>query len=405
MPVWYPEQATRLASFSSLAMNRQQGVVCRLNKRCSLSYVATLLLCISFVLIATHAWLTVSSTTTSAQDTSTPATPRDAATPAQTEVVNTAPRRLRLFVCVAAYYTPDKNMNFVTRVLSEFVSSNFTAQYDVFIHVDTNSDELANALGDMASSVHEFRVWTLEEVGGNYINLPRQHRALAAAKAEGGLFDYLVYTEDDVLVPFSAVSFFIKHEAPLSSLGWSLGFVRVELWSHDGKTPVVIDNEPRRNARVYFHANTSGNDGAVQLFAQPRSCFAGSYALSAASVRALVSKENSLWTAGFSEYPERERFGIGSAFVRAGEDVVFEGYLFNAKGWRMRGLVGLTAAGVAHPDGVVVHLPSKYATKPMLDSGQIWTTTLGKLFLWPAGGMRAAEPLPPFPPPYPPKDI
>jgi hypothetical protein len=241
--------------------------------------------------------------------------------------------RLRVLVCLAVFYTADvKPLNYVTRVLEEY-GDRYTARWDVRVRIDTNNDTLAAALGSHARFVNEFRVWSLEEVGGDYLRLPEKHRAPAAQGAASGAFDYLLYAEDDMLVPAEAFAFFVQHEARVAEHGWVLSFVRAETWSGDGKTLVAVDLGPRQDAQVYRYSDTDHINGApTQLFAQPRSCHAAAYALSASSVRTLVANEPTLWTEGFPNYQIRERFGVGAAFTRSKDTHQVDGFLYYTTG-------------------------------------------------------------------------
>lgn len=332
-------------------------------------------------------------------------------------------KRLRVVVYIAVVLSKEAHSTaHLATALTQYKA--FHERWDTVVHVDTNDVAgLKAELGDAAQGVDEFREWRPDEVGGDFQNLPRQHRVLAAAAAAAGSFDYMLYAEDDMLVTGApaaaplrprdaryrvaplpppaaadAMAFFIKHEAPLAARGWALNFLRVETSKGDGKAPVVIENEPRRGARVYHYSNVTAA-ALPQLFAQPRSCYAAAYALSAASVRAVVQHEPELWTKGFPDYQSvRERFGIGAAFWATGTGETFEGFQVKSRGWRMRCLIGVHPTGVPDASSLVRHLPN--SIKPSLLNSGGMGTSLDHTFDWENGAVRIPEPLPLFPPPY-----
>jgi len=54
-------------------------------------------------------------------------------------------------------------------------------------------------------------------------------------------YDIFIYSEDDILIPFTAVQYWLQHKSVLTPLRYNLGFLRIET---DGNTEFVTDLAP-----------------------------------------------------------------------------------------------------------------------------------------------------------------
>lgn len=295
-----------------------------------------------------------------------------------------ASSRPRLLVCIASHYTAGRTTTHLERVIAEYVGV-YSAQFDVRVHVDTNSDALAPLLARAHPSMRiDVRVWTLNELG-DALHLPYVHRHLMQTVVDD--FEYFIFSEDDVLVPLAAFQLYVAHRGALQARGWTYGWVRAELWAVDNATAIAIDNvDPIVDAHVY-------DAGTGVLFAEPWSPYAAFYALDRGELRAMIVDPSGVWTGGFPPFLPREKMSIGWAFKFTGG--AREPY--GAKGWRARALVPITADGRVHPDAIVWHLPRKYAVSKTLGFHDLGSIKVADVFQW-THGVGEADALPLLPP-------
>jgi hypothetical protein len=301
--------------------------------------------------------------------------------------------RPRVLVSIAAFYEPGRPVANLTRLLVEYASAPWAAAFDVRVRVDTTSAALGAALAPALAAARvpapDITVWPLAALGGDPLRLPAMHRAAFAAAAS--FYDFFVYSEDDMLLPLATFSLYVVRRAALAARGWAFGFVRAEIWSADGATPVAVDNvEPVLDARVF-----SAPNGA--LYAEPWSPYAALYALDAAELRGFMADASGVWASGFPPLGARERVAVGYGFKFAGAG--FDSAPYGARGWRARVLVPLTRAGAVDPAAVVFHLPSKYATHAPLGFHDVGSVKVADVFNFTGGRVPRAEALPDWPPP------
>jgi hypothetical protein len=288
----------------------------------------------------------------------------------------------RILVCIAAHWNPGRPTAYLDAVLDNF--SKYAADFNVRIHVDTNSVELRDRLL-ARESPPEVRVWSVLELG-DPLHLPYVHREIVANAADD--IDFVIFSEDDILVPFAAFNRYVAHRQELQALGWSYGFVRAELWSVDNKTAISVDNiDPVVDTTVY--EAVSG-----QRYAEPWSPYAAFYVLDASELKNMMDDPSGVWYTGFPPFLPRERMSIGYSYKMTGG----RSEPYGAKGWRSRVLVPLSPQGHVHPDAVVWHLPQKYAKSAVLGFHDLGAVRVSDIFKWTAGKPPAiALPLGPLP--------
>jgi hypothetical protein len=304
---------------------------------------------------------------------------------------NSVPR-LRLLVCISSVHPPGgKSTAHLDLVLAE-LHKRYAPLYNVSVLVDTNSEALREHL--IASTPARAAAVSARVCPGAACEwnmyFPFYHRAFAAELVLRGEIDYLLYTEDDVLVPLEAFQLHISRSPDLWRNGWILGWVRVEQW-RGGNLSVLVDAPfPRVNSTVYREP-THGD-----LYAEPWGAYSACYALDAAQVRAMVKDPSGVYATGFPGLPERERIGVGYSFVFDGsveqpKQPFHPIFSYWAKGWRARVLVPLTADKQPHPHATVRHLSSRYSdAAPTVHAGVWGSVPLGDMFSW--GDSISVEP-------------
>ena len=277
----------------------------------------------------------------------------------------------RLLICIAAHRVTGKtSAGFLNTVLDNF-SINYRPSFDVRIHVDTNSAELRDELRTRPSPP-EVRVWSIAELGGNPYNLPYVHREIMKNAMSAGEVDFVLFAEDDMLVPIAAFNLYVARRLELQTMGWSYGFVRAEKWAVDNTTAISVDNiDPIIDAVV--HETVTGG-----RYAEPWTPYAAFYVLDAAELAAMILDPSDVWFGGFPPFLHRERISVGYAFKKTGG----KGAPYGATGWRSRALIPLTIEGRVHPDVIVWHLPSKYAKSATLGFGNAGAVKVADIFKW-----------------------
>jgi hypothetical protein len=309
--------------------------------------------------------------------------PRAAAPPPPSPRAAAARALPRVLVCIAAHFAPGRTTAHLDRVIAEYRDA-YARHYAVSIAVDTNSAELAAHLARSAPGV-AVRQWSALELG-DPLHLPYVHRHHMQQVLED--YEYLVFTEDDVLLPLASFQFYAARQRELWARGWMFGWVRAELWGGDNATAISIDNiEPVFDPPLY--RAPSG-----QLYAEPWSPYAAFYVLDREQALAMRDDASGVWHNGFPPFLPREKMSVGWLYARTGG--ASEPY--GAKGWRARALTPLDAAGAVLPEAIAWHLPRKYATSTALWFHDLGSVPVRAMFNFTAQGLAAVAPLVQHPP-------
>lgn len=121
---------------------------------------------------------------------------------------------------ISFYYIPDR-IKYINRIIDE--TNTYKSKTDIFIH--TNSLELTNNLINPYTN------------GSLYIihhDLKDEHPFYLTWKCRYLLskqrndYDIFMYIEDDILVPYKAIEYWLEYNEKLISLNYNLGFLRIE---------------------------------------------------------------------------------------------------------------------------------------------------------------------------------
>jgi len=125
-----------------------------------------------------------------------------------------------------SFFFLEHRLPFVKNIITE--SNNYEIETDVFIH--TNKKDLSNELfGEYTNGV--LHVIYHDLTGINPFYLTWKCRELL--KQQRDEYDIFMYVEDDILVPFKAIQYWLKYNEDLLQLNYNLGFVRIEVGSND----------------------------------------------------------------------------------------------------------------------------------------------------------------------------
>jgi len=252
-------------------------------------------------------------------------------------------QKARLLVHIAFHYTPAR-VTYLTQVLAAISRYQF-AQVQVVI--DTNSPE-ASAL-DLPHAEHLAVLWQTHENLSDPFQLTWQHRLGMAQQRQN--YDYFMYLEDDMVVPFEALQAWRRDSELLHPLGYLRGFLRTEI---DANGRVVSTDQKAVTA--------PGNYRRVgaQLWYYPENPYHATWVVSREQLDEFM--DSPAWIDGNNpEWGVRERAAAGMTW---------------AGGSPHRTLLPLNANGLTHEDARIRHLPNNYALDDAEEYGSLDLDTL-----------------------------
>ena len=256
--------------------------------------------------------------------------------------------KAKILICIAFHYNQSR-IGYLQRVISSYLQFN---DYDIDIILDTNSDESTTAVAELplpAGKTLTIKQWTLSELDNDPFRLTWTHRQHIAAKSEQ--YDYYVYTEDDILLPYENFLFWTQQEVELWQQDLLPGFLRVE--QHPDYPLVSVDN-----------ATTTGKPEIVNIgkhkYVRNLSPYAALWILTKQGLQKFLL--DSQWHTGYlgyPHYPVREKVAIGYAWKK-----------LPAGDHKHRMALAMNKGMQIDPRAFVYHLPNNYANNTNLFSGQ-----------------------------------
>lgn len=121
-----------------------------------------------------------------------------------------------------AYFYIQERMKYVNEIINETNRYEITA--DIFIHTNNNQlrefhfNEYINGQiqivhHDLSNCHPFFLTWTCREL----------------MHSQKNYYDYFMYIEDDILIPFNVIKYWLRHHPKLEKLNYNLGFIRIEI--------------------------------------------------------------------------------------------------------------------------------------------------------------------------------
>jgi hypothetical protein len=273
---------------------------------------------------------------------------------------------IRLLVCVAAGPFRQPRFSQLEAALTEYLSYN-TSRFKVTVMVDTVSIQVASALQSQFSSVpagmhFEVKLWKASELeelfpasagwGGEpaeYL-ISHAHRLyMHKLRAE---FDYFVYSEDDMLVPESAIALFVDRNSDLWELGWLLGFLRIE------EDSAGQQSNPDMISSQFRNPDNSGTglrgvfEAYGQFYGAVENPYGAVWALSRNQMDNFVNDPTGVYSTGAMAFDIRARMSWGYLMAHHPDG-----------NWFPRALLPLTREMNVDTRACVFHLPNNYCSK------------------------------------------
>ena len=128
---------------------------------------------------------------------------------------------MSLSIHISFYYKPER-IQYLRQIVNE--TSKYTTQYnDVYIHTN-NKEFVWNS--DCPKCTHVNIVYhDMKNEYGHYLTW----KCRSLIKQQHDKYDYVMYVEDDVLVPKEAIEYWFKYKDICINNNYNLGFVRVEV--------------------------------------------------------------------------------------------------------------------------------------------------------------------------------
>ncbi len=255
--------------------------------------------------------------------------------------------RGKLLVHVTFHFAPERIV-YLRQALDAIGSYAFSR---VDVVVDTNSDRSREAVRETVSDL---------DLGPQVEVVCRVHRDLhhphvltwthrAHMREEIGRYDFFMYVEDDILVPWFAVVRWYHDTSLLYPKGLVRGFLRVE-WNHKGLLVATDINKPERNPTIRTI------DGRRYL--RPSNPYQGLWLYTQAQTHEFLRSDS--WVDPPCHWGLREKAAAGMIFSNVPESLSVKNQ-GRRSGPPSRLLIPLNDFGTPDDGCLVYHLPNNYA--------------------------------------------
>jgi hypothetical protein len=125
-----------------------------------------------------------------------------------------------------SFYYLEERIKYINRIIDETNKYEYTT--DIFIH--TNNEKLLE---------NSFNNYTNGSIKVIYHDLSNIHPFYLTWKCRDLLqeqkndYDAFIYIEDDILVPYKAIKYWLEYNEKLIEMNYNLGFLRVEIENND----------------------------------------------------------------------------------------------------------------------------------------------------------------------------
>ena len=132
-----------------------------------------------------------------------------------------------------AFFFVESRLQYLNKMIANTNSYKFTT--DIFIHTNT---ELPLSMFTRYTN-GKFEVIVHDLTGIHPFYLTWKCKDLLTKQKDD--YDIFMYTEDDMLIPFTTIQYWLQYKSLLTPLRYNLGFLRIET---DGNTEFVTDQTP-----------------------------------------------------------------------------------------------------------------------------------------------------------------
>jgi hypothetical protein len=132
-----------------------------------------------------------------------------------------------------AFFFTESRLQHINKMITNTNSYKFTT--DIFIHTNI---ELSLSIFDRYTN-GKFEIVVHNLKGINPFYLTWKCKDLLAKQKDD--YDIFMYSEDDILIPFTAIQYWLQYKSLLTPLRYNLGFLRIET---NGTTEYITDQTP-----------------------------------------------------------------------------------------------------------------------------------------------------------------
>jgi len=258
-------------------------------------------------------------------------------------------RPISLLVHIAFHFVPHR-WQYLEKVLSGL------AEFDIerlVIVIDSNTNDVSTHLARLSLPQHcTVRVHVHTELAHPF-DLTWAHRKHMAAALES--FDYFMYLEDDIYVPWQTFGAWLRRSEAVSRAGFIHGFLRVE-FDRAGRP---ISSDWRRCARRPAAIEIEG-----MKYIRPEWFYQACWVYSRATMQHFV--RTAAWTRGFHRWSSLIRRHRHTGAANYTREFSAFGMTCAAAG-RPRVLLPVDRQGRVPTDAWVFHLPNNYAQDASLN--------------------------------------
>jgi len=128
---------------------------------------------------------------------------------------------MRISCHITFYYIEDR-IKYINRIIDE--TNKYEIQTDIYIH--TNNKEINNNTFNKYINGQLIIIWhDLTDIHPFYLTW----KCRPIFKQQKDDYDYFMYIEDDILVPYTAIKYWLTNSDELIKLNYNLGFMRIEI--------------------------------------------------------------------------------------------------------------------------------------------------------------------------------
>lgn len=120
------------------------------------------------------------------------------------------------------FFYNESRIAYINRIINE--TNNYEIPTDIFIH--TNNKELTICIFDEYTN-GSINIITHDLTNVHPFFLSWSYRDLMSSQKDD--YDIFIYIEDDMLVPYNAIKYWLEYNERLIELNYNLGFVRIEV--------------------------------------------------------------------------------------------------------------------------------------------------------------------------------
>jgi len=122
---------------------------------------------------------------------------------------------------ISFYFSSDR-IQYINRIIHE--TNTYTYTTDIFIH--TNNIELhASAFSRYTNGCIQIIYHDLSQIHPFYLTW----KCRDLLKQQQDDYDIFIYIEDDILIPYKAIKYWLDYHEKLLAMNYNLGFVRIEI--------------------------------------------------------------------------------------------------------------------------------------------------------------------------------